>query len=366
MRILFAGTPSIALPSLEAAARLSLEGRCDLVGILTNPDAPRGRHGRAEASEVGAAGEALGARFRAAGRVPPVLLKPERLGREAREAAAALRPDLLVSFAYGRLFGPRFLEIFPLGGINIHPSLLPKYRGPSPIPAAILNRDTETGISIQKLAPEMDAGDILVRERIPLSGRETTGDLSGIAAEKGAALLSALLSTFLPARPSALPSVPPGVLRDRSGGGLPGGGLPEGTPQNHAEATYCSLLSREEGFIDWRAGAEEIDARIRAFSPWPLCMTRHGDLELYILRGRPYGVPAGIAPGGASAAAEPGTVLGVDKDAGILIQTGDGIFAAERLQYRTRKALEWRDFLNGAKDFIGSRLTLQRSGYGLI
>jgi methionyl-tRNA formyltransferase len=260
-----------------------------------------------------------------------------------------LRPDLLVSFAYGRIFGPRFLEIFPLGGINIHPSLLPKYRGPSPIPAAILNRDTETGISIQKLAPEMDAGDILVQERIPLSGRETAGALSGIAAERGAALLSALLS--------ALPSTMPDALPRRSGACRNGRSLPEGTPQNHAEATYCSLLSREEGFIDWRAGAEDIDARIRAFTPWPLCMTRQGELELYILRGRPYGAAAGIAGGGGPAAAEPGTVLGIDKQAGILIQTGNGIFAAERLQYRTRKALEWRDFLNGAKDFIGSRLT---------
>ncbi|MDR2404270.1 MAG: methionyl-tRNA formyltransferase [Spirochaetaceae bacterium] len=330
MRILFAGTPGIALPSLEAVARLSLEGVCELAGILTNPDAPRGRHGTPESSEVGAAGEALAARFTAADRTPPVLLKPERLGKEAREAAAALGPDLLVSFAYGRIFGPRFLEIFPLGGINIHPSLLPKYRGPSPIPAAILNRDAETGISIQKLAPEMDAGDILARERIPLSGRETTGMLSGIAAERGAALLAALLR--------------------RSGGSLP-----EGTPQNHGEATRCSLLSREDGFIDWRRDAEHIDARIRAFTPWPLCMTRQGELELYILRGRCYGAAAGPAEGRGP---EPGTVLGVDKQAGILIQTGNGVFAAERLQYKTRKALEWREFLNGARDFIGSRLTL--------
>jgi methionyl-tRNA formyltransferase len=308
-----------------------LEGICELAGILTNPDSPRGRHGGAEPSEVGAAGEALAVRFAAAGRTPPVILKPERLGREAREAAAALRPDLLVSFAYGRIFGPRFLETFPLGGINIHPSLLPKYRGPAPIPAAILHREAETGISIQKLAPEMDAGDILVQEKIPLSGRETTADLSGIAAEKGAAMLA-------------------GLLRRPGGLSLPG------TPQDHAGATYCSLLSREDGVIDWRAGAEDIDARIRAFTPWPLCVTRHGELELYILRGRPREGTAEQAGVPASPAAGPGAVLGVDKQAGILIQTGNGIFAAERLQYRTRKALEWREFLNGAKDFIGSRL----------
>ncbi|MDR1948380.1 MAG: methionyl-tRNA formyltransferase [Spirochaetaceae bacterium] len=337
MRILFAGSPEIALPSLEAAAALSLEGVCQLAGILTNPDAPRGRRGVPGPTPVGAAGAALAARFAAAGAPPPALLKPERLGAEAREAAATLRPDLLVCFAYGRIFGPRFLDLFPRGGINIHPSLLPKYRGPTPIPAAILNRDTETGITIQKLAPEMDAGDILVQEGIPLSGRETSAGLSETVAEKSALLLAALLRRLAE-------------------------GPVEGRPQNHAEATYCSLLTREEGFIDWQAGAEEIDARIRAFTPWPLCLTRHGELELYILRGRPLGnpdtAPSALPAAGPSAPspALPGTVLGVDKQGGILIQTGNGIFAAERLQYRTRKALEWRDFLNGAKDFIGSRL----------
>jgi methionyl-tRNA formyltransferase len=336
MRILFAGSPEIALPSLEALVLLSLAGECELAGILTNTDAPRGRHGRPEPTDVGAAAAALPARFAAAGKKPPALLKPERLGPEARAAAAAMEPDILVSFAYGRIFGPKFLGLFPRGGINIHPSLLPKYRGPAPIPAAILGRETETGISIQRLALEMDAGDILVRERIPLSGRETAGGLAKTAGERGAALL-------------------PGLIRSLIRGDVPG------EPQNHAEASYSSLLSRDDGRIDWALSALEIDARVRAFNPWPLCLTKHGDLDLYILEGRPY-PGAGTEPAETSAppsalpSAPPGTVLGVDKTAGILIQTGDGVFSAERLQYRTRKALEWRAFLNGAKNFTGSHL----------
>jgi methionyl-tRNA formyltransferase len=268
--------------------------------------------------------------MRERGKPAITVLKPEKLGAEARQAVTALKPDLLVSFAYGSIFGPRFLGIFPLGGINIHPSLLPRYRGPTPIQAAILNRDVETGISIQRIALQMDAGDILARERFPLTGRETTAFLSGIVARKSASLLTAL-------------------IRKLAEGGV------AGTPQNHAEAVYCSLLRKDDGRIDWSAGVLEIDARIRAFTPWPLSLTRHGEADLYILEGRPWQGEAANPAG--TAMNPPGTVLGIDKDRGILIQTGNGVFAVERLQYRTRKALDWRSFLNGAPGFTGSRLT---------
>jgi methionyl-tRNA formyltransferase len=326
MRVIFAGSPGIAVPALRALGALSLAGKCELAGVLTNPDTAKGRSGVSEPTEVGAAALALGEDLRRQGREAPALLKPEKLGEEAREAAAALRPDLLISFAYGRIFGPKFLGLFPRGGINIHPSLLPRYRGPTPIPAAILHRDAETGITVQRLAAEMDKGDIIIRERIPLSLRETTASLSGLCGERGAALLASLIERF-----------PEGDF--------------SGEPQDEGAASYCALLTREDGYIDWKAGALDIDARIRAFDPWPLCMTRQGESELYILEGRPY---AGAA--GAGGQAEPGRVLGIDKQAGILIQTGDGVFAACRLQYRTRKALDWRSFLNGAKDFIGTLL----------
>ncbi|GHV17210.1 methionyl-tRNA formyltransferase [Spirochaetia bacterium] len=333
MRILFAGSPAIAIPALEAVVNLVLSGVCELAGVLTNPDTPKGRHGAPEPTEIGQAVIALSSRFDDGKPSIPVL-KREKLDGQARDAVAALKPDLLVSFAYGRIFGPRFLALFPHGGINVHPSLLPKYRGPTPIQAAILHRDTETGITIQHLAREMDAGDILAQETFPLTGRETAAGLSDTAAQKGAALLINVIQALARA--------------ETGGGGL------EARPQNPAEASYCSLITREDGRLDWNAGAWDIDARVRAFTPWPLCLTRHGENELYILEGRPLeeAVPPTIP-----ANAPPGTVLGIDKNRGILIQTGDGIFAAERLQYRTKKALEWRAFLNGAQDFIGSHLT---------
>jgi methionyl-tRNA formyltransferase len=342
MRVLFAGSPGIAVPCLRALAALE-EGQAgvELAGVLTNPDSPRGRHGEREPTELSAAAEALsGARL---GRGFPAIpqLKPLKLDAAARELVSALKPDLLVSFAYGRIFGPRFLSLFPLGGLNIHPSLLPRFRGPSPIPAVILAGDRETGISIQKLAPEMDSGDLLVQERFPLSGRESAASLGEEAARRGAALLKGLLGEMA--------GDPPGVL----GRARPQEGAP----------SYCSLLSKEEGRIDWSLSAAAIDARIRAYTPWPLSFTHSGGELLYILEALPIGalpveaLSSGALPAGAQGTAMgPGTVLGIDRDRGILIQTGEGILAVSRLQYRARKAMDWKSFLNGARNFTGSRL----------
>jgi methionyl-tRNA formyltransferase len=255
------------------------------------------------------------------------ILKPEKLDGAVREAVAALKPDLLVSFAYGKIFGPKFLALFPLGGVNVHPSLLPRFRGASPIQAAILAGDAVTGVCVQRLAVEMDAGDVLARETITLTGRETTASLSDIASETGAALLAGLIRRA--------------AETER---------LPEGEAQQ-GEAVYCSHITGDRGRIDWNNSAEAIDRQIRAFTPWPLCLTRCGSSELYILAGRPYDGGAELPCGAA-----PGTVLAGDRDWGILIQTGEGIFAAEKLQYRTKKALDWRAFLNGARGFMGTCL----------
>jgi methionyl-tRNA formyltransferase len=322
LRLLFAGSPAIAVPALLALASLEKEGVC-LAGVLTNPDSARGRSGKPEPTDVGAAALRLG--------LGGGVLKPEKLDAQAREAVSALGADLLVSFAYGRIFGPRFLSLFPLGGINVHPSLLPKYRGPTPVQAAILSGDAETGITIQKLAAEMDAGDILLQERIPLSGRETMERLSDVAAERGAALLSGL------------------ILNIAASGALPEGRAQEG------EIVYCSLIGKEQGRIDWAESAVAIDRRIMAYTPWPLCLTKQGEAELFILEGRPF--EGGFTGSPSETEGKiPGTVLGVDKKQGILVQTGEGIFAVEKLQYRAKKALDWKAFLNGARNVLGSRL----------
>lgn len=318
MRILFAGSPAIAVPTL-----LLLAERHQVVGVLTNPDAPKGRGKRLEPTDVALA--ALG--------LPGVpVLKYERLLAEARDAVAALGAELLVSVAYGRIFGPKFLALFPRGGVNLHPSLLPRYRGCAPIPAAILNRDRETAVCVQALALGMDEGDLLGVERIPLTGEETTESLSAVAAERGAALVLSVVDAIA-------------------------AGTAAGVPQDHAAATYCGMLRKEDGLLDWSLSALELDARVRAFTPWPGAYTTHAGQILRVLEARPHrGAPPGSGP------AEIGTALAVDKDSGILVQTGDGLLALRRLQYETKKPLDWRSFLNGARDFIGSRLGADGGG----
>jgi methionyl-tRNA formyltransferase len=242
------------------------------------------------------------------------------------DAIAGLQPDILVSFAYGRIFPPWFLGIFPQGGVNIHPSLLPRYRGPTPLQAAILAEDRETGITIQTLASAMDAGDILFQEPFPLTGEETTGELSALMGRKAADLLPLLLQGFAQ-------------------------GTLTGRPQDEEKATYCSLITKGDGRIDWTLSAHRIAAQIRAFTPWPLCWTMHEGQYLYILEGKP------LCPGvEAAKPAAPGAVLGIDKHTGVLIQTGEGVLGVSRLQYGTKKALDWRVFLNGARNFLDSSL----------
>jgi len=327
LRVLYAGTPAIAVPCLNVLSDMELKGEgVVLAGILTKADRPR-RHGQPEPSDISAAAARLDATRKESGLSPIVQLKSEKLDRRAREEVAALSPDLLVSFAYGRIFGPRFLALFPLGGVNIHPSLLPKYRGASPIPAVILAGEKKTGVCIQGLAAEMDAGDIIAEASFDLCGRETTGSLTEASAKMAAHLLGRLLRDFdhLTARPQ------------------------------EGEAVYCHEIKKEDGLIDWTKSAAKIDAQIRAYTPWPLSYTCRGSDTLIILEAEPLDAPPVIAD--APEAAAPGTVLGVDKTRGILIQTGDGILAVSRLQWRTKKALDWKAFCNGERNFLNSNLS---------
>jgi methionyl-tRNA formyltransferase len=318
MRVLFAGSPAIAVPSLES---LCYTDGIDMAGVLTNPDTPRGRKGTPQPTETGEAAQRISSGFEGQGRPSFPVFKPLKLDSSFREQIGAVKPDLLVSFAYGRIFGPKFLALFPLGGINIHPSLLPKYRGPSPIQAAILNRDSVTGITVQTLEKEMDSGDILAQEQFQLTGKETAGALGEIMAKKAAAMLAGVIKDIAAVRPAA---------------------------QDHSEASYCSLVTVADGLIDWNRSAAEIEAKIRAFDPWPLCRTIHKGRELLLLK-------ASVSKN-ENSRAEPGLVLGIDNQEGILIQTGEGILAVTKLQYQAKKALVWRDFLNGARDFVNSNL----------
>jgi methionyl-tRNA formyltransferase len=320
VRILYAGTPEPSAVTLglllEAAAKPGADFQ--VTGTLTTPPAPQGRSRTPEDSPVAAAAKRAG--------IP--CLEPEKLDSGCRGTITALKPDLLVCFAFGKIFGPKFMALFPLGGVNLHPSLLPKYRGASPVPAAILNRDAATGITVQRLVAEMDSGDILQQQRILLTGTETAASLLDTAAREGALMLVKTLEAAADA-----------------------GSLPVGTPQNHLDATYCVQLTREDGKIDWAKSAVEIDAQVRAFEPWPGAFTLFNGEGLKIRQGSIFSPDngAGLPP-------PPGTVLGIDKGGGILVQTGKGILAVQALQRQAKKEIYWKDFINGNRNFIGTIL----------
>jgi methionyl-tRNA formyltransferase len=326
LNILYAGSPA---PSAAVLEYLIIESKkagavFRIAGVLTNPSAPQGRSKVPEPTPVARAAENA--------RIPCVSM--EKLDAGCRDTVAALEPDLLVCFAFGKIFGPKFLALFPLGGINLHPSLLPKYRGAAPVPAVILNRDSVTGVSVQKIAAEMDSGDILAQKEIPLTGTETASGLLDFAAMEGAKLLAEVIYETSVRR-----------------------ALPAGIPQNHAEASFCAQLRREDGKIDWAKSAEEIDAQIRAFYPWPGSFTEANGENIKILRAAIFRSPRAEenlpAAGVVNSA---GTVIGIDKDAGILVQTGKGILAVLVLQRQAKKEVNWKDFVNGYRNFIGVKL----------
>lgn len=320
IRILFAGSPEAARKTLEILTNAQTQSKAgfEIAGVLSNPPTAKGRHKALVPTPVAQYAEACGL---------PVLT-PEHLDAAARDAVRPLKADLLVCFAYGHIFGPKFLELFPLGGINLHPSLLPKYRGCTPVPAAILNRDKETAVTIQTLGLKMDEGDILAQTLVELKGSETAESLLNYSAEEGAKL-----------------------ILDVIGKCSSSGSLPQGKPQT-GEASYTNIITKQDGRINWSDSVEQIEAKIRAYYPEPGCWCMEKETSLRILEARIYNGAAGTE----AAASKPGTVLEFSKSDGILIKTGQGILAVRALQRQGKNAMDYKSFMNGARNFIGTVL----------
>jgi len=309
VRIVFAGTPEFAVPAFEVLARE------EVCAVLTAPDRPSGRRGTPQAPPL---------KRRAAERGLPVL-QPDRIGRSFSAELAALQPDLLVAVAYGKIFRPYFLDLFPRGGVNVHPSLLPKLRGPAPIPAAILAGMERTGVTVQRLAAAVDAGDILVQREVALRPTDTSGSLATRLARIGAELLR-----------EAVDAIAAGCERPRA--------------QDESAATWCGLLAKEQGRIDWRQPAAAIERAVRAYQPWPRAYTTWSGRRLTILAAAPEqsgtALPAGV----------PGEVVAVDKRRGILVRTGRHGLWVRELQLQGKKPLQWQAFANGHPGIAGARL----------
>jgi methionyl-tRNA formyltransferase len=314
MRILFAGTPPIAVPALETVA-----SRHEVCAVLTGVDRPAGRGKKPLPSAVKTRAMELGL---------PVM-ETERIDAAVMERVKALSPRLLVVVAFGRIFREEFIGLFPLGGVNLHPSLLPRHRGPSPVSAAILAGDAETGVCIQKLALKFDTGDVLAMEKIALRGDETAGSLSDSLAARGAALLG-------------------GVLDRLEQGPV------EGVAQDEGRATYCRLIKKKDGRIDWNESASAIERKVRAYDPWPKASTMWGQRTVLVLQSRLYAGTLGAVPDSGEGV-PPGTVIASAPREGLLVRTGAGILAVQRLQLEFKKAVDWKAFQNGHPQIVGSR-----------
>jgi methionyl-tRNA formyltransferase len=251
------------------------------------------------------------------------VLQPERASTpESIEALTAFKPDLLVVAAYGQILRQALLDVAPRGAINIHPSLLPKYRGAAPIQWAIANGDTETGVAILHVTARMDAGDLILMERAPIAPDDTAGSLEPRLAAVGARLLLRALDLF------ATPPVPR-------------------TPQDESQVVLAPKLAKEDGRIDWTMPAETIRNRIRGFSPWPGCFTTVPGTPPVTLKIHAAEVEAGSGA--------PGTVLEAGPK-GIRVACGTGSLRLVRIQPEGRPAMTDAAYCCGRRDLAGLRL----------
>lgn len=335
LRVVYGGSPKVAATILELILRDSAmsaatpEEQYEVVGVLTNPPSAQGRHKELIPTEV----EQYARIWNQARGTDIKVFSPEHILAPEREEIAKLNPDIFICFAYGHILGPKFFSLFKYGGINIHPSLLPKYRGATPINEAILNMDSVTGCSVQKMALGMDEGDIINQIEYRLTGSETAEYLLRQCSLYGTSQLTQILRQVAKT-----------------------GTLPDATPQV-GEPSYCTKIKKEDGKINWSDSAKKIDAMIRAYTPWPGCFCTCNGQQLRILKARDankvFSQDSSVTK---NTSAVPGTVLEFNKQKGIFIQTGDGILIATELQWQAKKAMDYKSFMNGARNFVGSLL----------
>jgi methionyl-tRNA formyltransferase len=309
LRLVFMGSGAFALPSLEALIGAGHE----LLAVVTQPDRESGRGRRFQAPPT----KELALR----GGLP--LLQPTRVrAPETVAALGALAPELIVVVAYGQILPATVLQIPPLGCVNVHASLLPRYRGAAPIQWAVARGERETGVTTMRLDVGLDTGPLLLARRAPIGDDETAAELSPRLARLGAELLLETLD------------------------GLTVGAL-DARPQDHSAATLAPLLNKQDGLVDWSWPAEQIAWRVRGFAPWPGMTTTCQGRNLRLVRTRPEGPGA---PG------EPGEILAAT-GAGLLVACGQGTaLRLVEVQPESRKAMPAQAFALGARLLPGARL----------
>lgn len=307
MRCVFLGTPAFAVPTLEAL----VSAGHDVICVVTQPDRPSGRGQQLAASPVKEA---------ALRRALPVY-QPERIRRpEAVAALAALAPDVMVVVGYGQIVPQSVIDIPPHGIVNLHASLLPKYRGAGPVQWAIANGETRTGVTTMRIDAGLDTGDMLLKAETDIGPDETTVELGARLAAMGAALLVETLERIASIVPQK---------------------------QDPAHATYAPLLKKEDGLIDWRQPAQAIHDRVRGFQPWPGAYTRFRGQQLHIWKSRVDGAEAG----------DPGRLLLHPVRVVCGLPAGNAALELIEVQLEGRKRIAAEAFANGqritAADILG-------------
>jgi methionyl-tRNA formyltransferase len=307
-RIIFMGTPQIAAATLEEL----LNGPDIVVGVVTQPDSSAGRGQKTSVTPVRKLAESHNI---------PVLAAETIRTPEFLESLRNWRPDIIAVVAYGRILPKSILELAPEGCVNVHYSLLPKYRGAAPAAWTIINGEAEAGVSTMKLVEKMDAGAIYLQEAIKLAGAETTGSLQAQLTPIGARLLLETLRR----------------LKDKS---------LKATEQDDSLATLAPILKKEDGLIDWHRSALEIERRIRGFDPWPGSFTHSTGKLLKIHR-------AVIVD--TERRGSPGEIIRADS-AGFWVATGSGVLSLQEVQQENKKRLPGVEFIKGARIKPGDRL----------
>ena len=297
MRVVFMGTPDIAATCLK---KIMADG-FEVVGVYTQPDRPKGRGMKMVYSPVKEVALAAGI---------PVFQPENCRSDEDVQALAALKPDVCAVVAYGRILPQRVLDIPTLGCVNIHASLLPQYRGSAPYQWAVLDGLTETGVTAQHMALQMDAGDVIDVEKTAIGPDETAGELLDKLAVLGADLLSRTLTRFK-------------------------AGKPEGTPQDESKVSFAPMLDKAMCPIDWNKTAQQVHNHVRGLHPWPVATME--------LKGQKFKVHATAIVDGHG---EPGEILGLTKT-GLKIACGEGAVEVRSLQAESGKRMAAPDYFRG-------------------
>jgi methionyl-tRNA formyltransferase len=307
-RIVYMGSPETAAVTLEQL----LQGPDPVVGVVTQPDRPAGRGQKSEPSPVRKAAERHGL---------PVLAPEKIRDPEFLASLENWRPEIIVVVAFGRILPASILDLPPQGCVNVHYSLLPKYRGAAPAAWTIINGEGQAGVTTMRLVAKMDAGPVYLQETVPVAANETTASLQAKLTPVGARLL---LETI-------------GRLKE---------GSLEGKTQNEAEASFAPIIKKEDGVIDWTQPAVVIERRIRGFTPWPSAYTH--------LRGKLLKIH-GAKLVDTTETGAPGEVIRADRN-GFWVATGSGVLALEEVQLENKKRLAGVEFVKGARIVKGDRL----------